>query len=110
MAKARRARTNKKPKKVAHKGKYLQWSKGSEDGRRLEMMIENNEIDLTAAPSDVLQSLGWDGRYSPSSFRGAMHRAKCNVEEKKNDLTTKNTEATLGKAVDCCIIILFYCN
>jgi hypothetical protein len=81
--------------------KFLKWDSNSDDGRALERMIRNNEIDTNAQPSAVLHSLGWSSRYSANAFRGAFHRLKNKVEDSQS-IVPKNTAATRGKMVDCC--------
>jgi hypothetical protein len=83
------------------KTKFMRWNANSEDGRTLERMFRNREIDMKAKPSEVLHSLGWGGRYSSNSFCGVFNRMKSKMMDTRL-IAPRNTES---KMVDCLLCL-----
>jgi hypothetical protein len=72
------------------------WSKNSEDARILHTMLRNREINMSAKPRAVLETMGWIGKYKPESFRGGFNRMKEEIRDSAT-LVPRITGAGQGK-------------
>lgn len=78
--------------------KFMRWDRNSEDGRTLERMFRNGQIDHNAQPSAILHALGWNGRYSANAFRSAFHRMRRKFEDSRSVAPkSTGTVAKLGR-------------
>jgi len=68
-----------KPKKKKTSGKtrvYMKWNSNSTDGKKLNELIENNEISVDDQAKDVIAAHPKFHKYSCASIRGALKRKR----------------------------------